>query len=341
MKALSFLMILSVIYTKIGEEDWIYIINKIIKWSKYVICYGIFEFVMVYIFRFYNLYSALLLPIFGIKESTYIFSMERGSGHQLQGLFTEPSSYSTGLFFIVLLFLMQLKYCKEGKNPKKANLRNIWIWIGICMVLMVLSMAFTAILYLCFLAIIFVLFCYKNMPKMRSIIISSIGMITGLCIIGGYILLNSNTYYGERLRYALIIFKETLNNNDFGNLYFYLSGVVNDGSSISRLGSSIGILKMEFVQNIWCGLGIGVGNSHSLASNMLTDLGIFGTFLWGKLVIGGYKAKKNIYFYVVFFMFILVSFLCQPISMFGTDVIVLIFIFVNIFTSYVSPDRKK
>ena len=49
-KVLLFAIIVEVTRKILDTSDWIYIINKVLRWTKVVLCYGIVEFVIVYIF---------------------------------------------------------------------------------------------------------------------------------------------------------------------------------------------------------------------------------------------------------------------------------------------------
>lgn len=322
-KAVAFVLILQVCYKEFGKKEWKRVIDSVLKGSKVVLAYGVIEFIAVYFFRVYNLYSLILQPIFGLKDSTYAVSVARGTGHQLQGLFTEPSAYATGLFFLILMFITQYQMNRtEGKGDRKKT----YLGISICLFLMVLSMSFSAVLYL------FVLFCwaivyfYINSPQMRIWIISFAAIIF-IVIVGSIVwLLNSDTYQGERLLAALTILKKVFVSSDLNRLWFQIGNSARDGSSISRIGSSIGILKMEFSQNPIIGLGVGTANSHALVPNMLTDLGLLGFAMWIKMVALNNRKKHSFGYNMMLFVVLLIGFLCVPFNYLGIDAIAFFFL---------------
>ena len=90
------------------------------------------------------------------------------------------------------------------------------------------------------------------------------------------------------------------------------------------MGSAIGILKLEFIQNPILGLGVGTANAYALIPNMLTDLGIFGVIAWFRMVTD--KTKRNIYVIIVYAVIILSGFLAVPFSYSGADAILFVYI---------------
>lgn len=320
-KIFLFIVIVEVVHKMLNEADWVYIINKVLKWTKVVLCYGIFEFILVYVFNFTNLYNTLLRPIFGVKDSTYVSALIRGEGFQLQGLRTEPSAYTTGLFLIVLLFLVQNVLDKDGKTSKRY--RTNWMWISICLGLMLVCMSFSSILYLAVLAILLFLHIYKAKPNYRAAILFLVGFFVAFGVAVFVWLINSGTYYGERLRSAVYVLNITLTETDFNNLWFHVVDKTNDGSIVSRLGSAVGILKLEFLQNPLLGLGVGTGNAYAIIPNMLTDLGLLGIVAWFKQVTD--KTKRNIYVVIVYMVIVVSGCLAVPFSYSGADAILLVY----------------
>lgn len=316
-KTVFFVFAIEVIHQELEDSDWKYIISKVAKWSKVVLCYGLLEFFVVYFLKIHNLYALFLEPIFGLKKYTYTSALSRGNGYQLQGLFTEPSGYATGLFLIMLLLITQIH---ESKNRKK-EICN-FIWIAICLFLMIMSMSFSSVLYITLFIVLSMIYIYQTRRRYRTVILFSCFIITmiGVCSIA--ILLDSESYYGIRLNGALQIFRTAIYDSDMSNLYFHLRGTHADGSSIARIGSAIGSIKIEFVQNPISGLGVGTENSYAEFSNMLTDLGVIGTICWMKMVVF-YQKKRNRYVYLALIAITISAFFSTPFFYLGADAIIL------------------
>lgn len=321
-KAVAFIFVVETVHQKIDDDIWLYIVNKVLKWTKVVLCYGIFEFIAVYVFQITKLYTIILQPVFGLKESTYTSSLTRGGGFQLQGLFTEPSSYATGLFLTILLFITQARLY-ESKGIKRK--RSSWIWIGLSITLMLLSMSFSSLLYCSVLLALTIIYIYYIKPKYRVTIILYFLVFAAMGSGVVFFLVNSQAYYGERIISAFYILKTAIKDSDLKDLYFHVVHIANDGSSISRLGSSIGILKMEFMQNPLVGLGIGTGNSYAAMPNMLTDMGIIGTVYWYRILVGNRK-RNTIYANIGILILAVCSCLIVPFDYLGADIILLAYI---------------
>lgn len=329
MKAFAFIFILAAAYVELEASDWEDIINKVLFGSRIVLIYGGIEFIIVYIFKYEKLYMTILKPLFGLKASTFTSSLVRGKGYQLQGLFTEPSTYAVGLFMVMLLVIYQLK--NSGLINIKINKICAYLTIAQCLFLMLFSMSFSSILLIFLFAVIWLVYIYETNRRIRNILIILFPLICVGGILAIFLLIQTGSYYGERIQSAFRIVQEALVSKDLNQLYFSLVDTTNDGSSISRLGSSIGTFRMEFVQNPIIGLGVGVSKSYSFAANLLTDLGIVGTFFWVCLLLDGCKVKRSIYFYIVLLIIAASTLFFVPISMFGTDVILLVYLLENIF----------
>lgn len=331
-KAFAFIFILESVHSKLEVSDWVNLINNISSWSKIILIYDCVEFIAVYILGYKNMYSTFLQPIFGLKDSTYTTSLARGRGYQLQGMFTEPSAYAVGLFMIILLLVMQLKLSKTGDNPKKICPKCTYFTIAICLILMIFSMSFTGILLIALLSIIYLTYIYTVHRKYRRLFLISIPLLMFGIICVMVILVNTNSYYGERLASAFVIMKQAVMTNDLNHLYFQLISTANDGSSVSRLGSLVGTLKMEFLQNPILGIGVGGSNSYSFIGNLLTDLGLLGAYFWMSLLVFEYNIRRSICFYIVLLTILIASIVFVPISTFGTDAILLIYLLEQIYS---------
>lgn len=322
-KAVSFVIIAVASNKILTRSDWVCILNSIVQMTKYTIIFGVVEFIVVYIFKIYNLYSIFLQPLFGLKESTYAESMARGSFHQLQGLFTEPSAYATGLFVAVLALVTQNKINKINNIKTYTNNNK---WIAVCLFLMMFSMSFSSILYLTSIVICMIVYIYVNNKNFRSIIILSSGILIGVITVMLSILANSNTYYGERLSAAFSIISVAFTTKDLNNLWFHVANTVGDGSSVSRLGSAIGIIRIEFIQNPLIGLGVGTANSYALLPNMLTDIGIIGTIIWVRLIMITSEIRHGRYFKMIAILVMGLCCIIVPFQCFGTDSLYILFL---------------
>lgn len=327
-----FFTVMTLIYVKkhFTYEDWNVVLSKVGKWIKIVLIYGCIEVIVVYILHTYSVLFSINSAIFGHNESTYANAYARGAGYQLQGLFREPAQYARGLFISAILFFYNWKRDKRG---------NSIIWVLIPIGLMLLSMSFTSLLLIFTLLVLYILFKCKENPVIQPIVLNVGGILIILMIIIGIMLIRSGGYYGQRLQNALAIVTTMMKEEDLNQLYFSLAGIVKDGSSILRIGSSYANLVINLPKNFLFGIGLGNSCSFSYTSNLITDLGIIGLLLYLKLFV--FWNKKSLHYWIACIAFFISSLFTSVTQTFGIDVILLFYLFDALFSKKAIETRKK
>lgn len=338
-KAISFILVLSVSYSILSYGDWFRVVRKLSVLSKFTIIYNLFEVFYVYVLGKNNIYTVLLQPIFGLKGSTYTKTVSIGEFFRLQGLFTEPSLYSICLFMNIILYALDIYFLNHsvivGGKRKKILLNKAAIAVNL--VLMCISMSLTSVLFIFILVVFYVVYKCKTNPKLIVPILTAVGVCAVVFVKIGLEMVQSGSYYGERIMGCLKIITTIFTTDDYQHYYDSIKQYNVDGSSIARIGSSIANIRMTLPENYLVGVGIGNSSAHSFTSCLITDLGILGSLVWVKFAFFSNKYGGKLYtimilLYLAFMMF------TSSVHVFGTDVILMSLFFGVI---YAGKDKYK
>lgn len=145
-----------------------------------------------------------------------------------------------------------------------------------------------------------------------------------IAIYWGGTLIDLGGYMGTRLQNAWLLVNSLLEISDLTYLYSNLQGVMEDGSSILRIGSSYANFKINFPNGYLLGIGLGNSSSFSYTSNLIVDLGLLGTVLYIKLF--AFEKQYNLHYIIACVIFFLCNLFTSVTQIFGVDVLVIFYL---------------
>jgi len=199
-----------------------------------------------------NLFSEIILNIFGKSNSTIYSLLQRGGTYGLQGLAREPSQMAKSLFLATGIFLL---LCNN--NIQKA--RKIAIFSIISLIFVRSLIGFASI-------IIIILMYYIIFKVDRKIIIL---ILLSILIFIIYKNIKSFNYYFDRIS-VLLKFLSVPQNKW---IYF---------TNQPRIISIIETFRLFMKRPIF-GIGYGITYAHSFIATGLVSLGIAGMTVWFKM----------------------------------------------------------
>ena len=268
----------SFVVMKFEKDDIEKVLKICLTTFKIHIGYILIEFMLSRLLQLNVMYQ--VRDFFFGKNISATIGHFRGDTFTLLGWTREPSHCAEVLFLFVLI-------CVLTKNLKKQK-----IWVILAISFMFSTGAFTALLYVACLMVLFVI-AYEVDLKNRKMIILSVFLLIGV-VIAGYSILSNDYYLGritdffDELEYI------------FSNEYDISRGLIT--SSRVRLASIIENLNLMFLRPLF-GWGIGTAYAHSGLASVLSNIGLLGTFFWIYYCLNfidhSVQRNKKLYFFVV------------------------------------------
>ena len=252
------------------EEDGLYWAAGFCKTvAKLHILFALGEIITKYLLRS-NVMTELRDLLFGVGSNTYLNLQQRGDGMAVFGWTREASHLPEVMFFFIVLCVLT----KDFRRQK--------LWMILAAVVMAMSMAFSALLYIgC--AGVLLLCVYGNGRSKKTALALWAGTVAFIAACG---ILVADDYYAVRLA------------EFFRDAALILSGKssFSTGSVTSAKVRLLGIAEtwQAFWKRPLFGLGLGTAYCHSGLVSLLSNLGLAGTGLWIYYCIGGGKARTQI-----------------------------------------------
>ena len=285
-------LILIASYSFFKESDFQDILSITIKISKLSIVVGYVEYITKNIFHS-QIITNLFVYIFGSYGAQQNFLISRGGFFAVQGATKESSMFTTVIFYISIMLIVDYAKTKAENNKK---------WLLACMVLLVINPAMSSIVYLCILGVI--IFLYRNIwgfKRVNKVRNDRVLLLIIIVVAGGWfgvsqmnVLLRSSNYIVHRIGVAL------------QQLQIIISGVggVMYSSEAIRFSGIIYDIKL-FARRPLFGFGLGSISCNSGIVTFLVNSGIIGFGAWYH-VIHKYMNKKNSLSEIIFTMCILI-----------------------------------
>ena len=301
-KIVVFVLTTYMIKTICNRYDLIYILKNILKYTRFIIFFGFFEYIMKNIMAMPDVIEIFqYIMFFSVKEGQVSFLED---SYRLIGVSSEPSYFVYSLFLIAVLNIITKRIIRS--NIEYQKLINYHKYDNLLIIiLMILSGGFSCIWYISMLVIIYIISYYDIRKISLFYIIKLIlSMTLFFIIIVGAIFYSSeisNNYIGERLDQVFEILSYIAIDSNV-----ILSNSLNyGGSNVARLFSIYEVM-LDFINRPILGLGVGVQIAHSGFVMLLSDFGILGVYFLGKLVL--YKVNKKIkydnLFLLIFFVIV-------------------------------------
>lgn len=293
MQLMFYLVIIITAVSLFCKDDYIYILEKVVLYSKPIMYINCLEILTKYIFHS-NIYTSILNMILGNSYATTSQLEYRGNGFVLSGFNKEASHYA---YSLLILFL--LAFCYYICLEKKIDLK----YIIIVAINFLLTMSFSTI-YFGACAILFVLIYYWQRRGYSTIKLS---VFISIFVIGIYALfyflpaisgaIGSTGFFGRRVSSVL----EEL--SLLSNGKWLRATTALEWSNRVRLGSTYETFKL-IVYRPLLGLGFSAASAHSSFAMLLSGVGIIGTFSYLKVIFGWenkiIKFNKSIYISFIF-----------------------------------------
>ena len=274
-RVIIYVFILNTARVIITKKIWIVIGNNVLKFSKIVIVYIVFEAICKFILRYNITYN--LISIFGVGICT------SGDIDRLQGLSREPAYLALSLFNFCVLCYAMAKLNHGRLNSKDRR------WIGIAIFLGLLSASFSFIIVLLgLLGLLLTSRADKTGNRPIYIFFLFLGAIVIFAIVFSKSFIdyasNSDITIFNRLAESAIQIKK-------GVLGTYIIGQ-DFSSEASRLIGMIESFKRMLHSPIF-GLGIGTTYCVSGVVSILSNVGFLGFFTWMYLIFYKYSKGKT------------------------------------------------
>lgn len=273
-----FIFLAIIIYMSFSKDDYKLLLNKVCNWCKISIILGWIEFIFKNLFLS-NTLMTIINNVFGYNKNVFISLEQRGSFYRLSGLTTEASHFSYVLFLTCIFFMANSYWNKQSK-----------LWLYSAVVLLVLCMAFSSVLFLLALFLIYLVYINRSKIKLSGRFFSILASV--ILIFGSIVYLSrfeffQNSYFGSRIL-------DVLHDNA---LFTDLNHIRSLAYSSSRVRIVSILTNLSLVKDrLLFGIGIGATSSHGSMASIIAGLGIMGVFSWLLLMFGGQiKSKFKIY----------------------------------------------
>lgn len=277
-----FLFILNTTSKIIYEDEWVVIAKTVLKYSKYLMIYGLFEIIMKFIIHI-DL-GPYLIDIFGRGVST------GGGIDRLQGLCREPSYYALGLFNYIILSICNIIICDNISLQK-------YIWILIALLIGCISSSFSFLI--CLISILFFIYnVNKNKLSHNTklifficfvIMISLFIVVYSFDEVQNY-LCDSSLVWSQRIGESIKQIKNGVNDT-------YVLGQDFSSESV-RLVGGILTFKAAMTSPVF---GLGIGTSYCVMGifAIISNIGLVGFILWLRTVFFVYPRNNNVHWVLV------------------------------------------
>ena len=253
------------------EKQFIKTLQTVLNISKLSIILGYVELIAKNLFH--SLVTVkLCIGVFGTSGAQQDWLSDRGNLYTIQGATKEASMYTTVIFYIAILFLLEMVINKKAKKKDA-------VWLFLCILILCLNPAMSTVLYL---AILFVVVVSSGMINVRILrwnnkkfVFSLLALVlVAVCgavyLIQSYnTLLSSDIYMIQRLGRAV---QQLLTIVEGGQNLVYSSEAI-------RFSGIIYDLKLWLQRPIF-GLGLGTVLCNSGIVTFLCNAGLSGVICW-------------------------------------------------------------
>ena len=255
-----FFFILCVIKDVFTKEDWLHAFQKLLYVCKFLLLFSVIEFFTKNVLAF-DYCTNLLDPIFGKGDFTAnTILVNRGDALAPQGLFREPSHFTSFLFWLGFAWFIPIK-----QDPTR---ESNYFWLATTATLLIFSTSFAGILFFGCLLAFYLVYFYKTHKSSKApffiVLVSSLALLMGLILFSPGLA----SYYLGRI-------KDTFH---CISLLFTSNEVVLSSEFIRLL--SIFKLSLIWIDRFFFGIGYGVTWGHSALIWMLACGGIVGLYIW-------------------------------------------------------------
>lgn len=251
----------------LDEYDFWDVLADVIKYSKISIIVGYVEYVTKNFFHS-RIITDLFIAFFGNQGAQQNLLVDRGGHFAVQGATKESSMFTTVLFYIAIMLIVDYAKNKSSKNKK---------WLFGCVFLLVLNPAVSSIVYLGILGLVWI--SYKDILEVKKFSGIKIGRIVlvvfVIAIIGWSIIsnadtmLNSNNYLLKRVGISIQQLQIIVSG----------AGTLMYSSESIRLSGIVYDLKL-LAERPLLGFGLGSVSCNSGVVTMLVNAGILGFVAW-------------------------------------------------------------
>jgi hypothetical protein len=280
---------IQVAFTGFKKEDYYYLIHKLSLGSKLIILIVLAEIILKY--WSINVYSDLLIEVFGLGSSTQLPDYSIGNSFMLQGLTREGSHLAYSLFTALTVIFVESKISSANKQNK------FFIILGI--IELSISMAFTSLLVFTMLLLMYIVYRFYHVTN-KGIILKYVKIFSTIILVS--LLLYPLSYIEDGY-----YFKRFL--SSFDDVFYLLtpkninvlSGLTELSSTTARIYSIIDNLSLIQYRPFF-GVGIGTNFSHGSTALTLGETGILGlmSFVYFYFFSIPINNKKIIYWILIF-----------------------------------------
>lgn len=296
-----YVVIIVTAVSKLSKNDFMIILEKVIKCSKYLLCLNCIEIFTKYIFHS-NVYIDILNKLLGVSYSTVNTLDQRGRGFVLSGGTKEASHFAFSLF---ILFILVFAYYTKNKQKSYD-----YMFFSIIFLNFILTMSFSTVYYgLCALLTIWA-YCFEKKGYSQIKFISFfILFILGISFAIYYLplistLIGNNGFWGRRI--SSVLEEISLLNNEM----WLKASTALEWSNRVRLGSTYETFKLIKYRPLF-GLGFSAVSAHSSLAMLFSGVGIIGTILCVEVIFSWCKRIINLnmelyYTFIFIFLFSLI-----------------------------------
>lgn len=269
---ISSLMI--IVYTMVcilKEEDYVYILNKVISITKISVILGWIELFFVNITKS-TIITDIMIMIFGSSGAQQNSLFKRGILYISQGATKEPSFFNTVIFYFLLLVLVKMLMNKQEFGYYRKDIR--WLIIGIG--LLIVNVSLSSVVYLLILLLfaqVYGLFSGKG--NLRGKLNNSTFVFLVILMLSIIFVFINSGYMARSNNYILMRIGRGIQQVVYGNIGNITN---NDVSAMSRFTGIFYCLSM-MVERPLLGFGFGALNCVSGVVYLLNGIGFAGFIL--------------------------------------------------------------
>ena len=139
-----YMIIAVVAFSYVSQDEWDYILDKVVKWSSVILQVSMIEVVTKYLFKS-NVFLDFIDTIIGTSIATETSLRIRGSGYTLCGFTKEGSAQAIAITFLFIIYFC--RFIEKNKTMCEQERKKYYLAFGCMGITFILSMSFSILYY--------------------------------------------------------------------------------------------------------------------------------------------------------------------------------------------------
>ena len=278
-----------------SKQDVKYVISRVIDFSQISIILGFIEWLITNLFHS-KIITEMCIAVFGIQGAQQNYLTHRGFLYAIQGSTKEPSMFSTTIFYLSILIIVESLL--ENNNKIKRN-----ILLVCCGILLLINPTLSSYVYLLIDIFLYFVFILRNSNRKHGF---KVVLRTSIISITSIVLIFFTTIYAQDLTSSSNYILQRI-----GNAIIQVQNIIS-GSTLTYSSEAIRLSSIFYSFGMWIqrpffGYGIGSLSCHSGIVTFLFGGGVVCFLLYVGVLLrfaqtGSKLLIQNLYFVISIFI---------------------------------------